>query len=109
MILLIVGVVIFFKLWEDKTRRKLLKKFKPEDDRARKGGVNFGQGEGREPDVENTTDGIERQRESERQESIQTTDVVKPRKAISSTRSNRPNIRDIIRRARERRTRTSSN
>ena len=90
-ILLFISLVWY--LWNAWSRKRLLKKYKPENDKARKGGEQCRAVERTEPNTSTAVEDIIRPNQPEGRELLQTTDV-------SNTRKDSSSIRNLLRKRR---------
>ena len=90
-ILLFISLVWY--LWRAWSKRRLIKKYKPENDKARKGGEQLRAIERTKPDTSTAVEDIIRPNQPEGRELLQTTDV-------SNTRKDSSSIRKLLRRRR---------
>jgi len=102
-IIILIGMYLFWKLWFKSSTKKLLKNYNPENDRAKKTEKQraFIRGteqeiERRESTTEDSVASIDRQGESKGRESLQTTTPNNNRKDGKSVRKNGSSIRRFL-------------
>jgi len=106
-IIIIALVVIFMLKWREDSRKKLLKEYRPEDDKSRKGGAEIfeEQNRTREPTIESTTTSSIGQGEPERQQLLQTTKIdtgsrekSNPKSISNSNKRKHRSLKELFRR-----------
>lgn len=95
-IFILIYMFLFWKIWLSVSRKKLLRNYKPEDDKARQGEIRRGTEEaGRvkatTPAIRNTDASVSRPEQLERREFL-------PKTTADTTRKNRKGIRKFLRR-----------
>lgn len=97
-ILILIFIVLAWKIWYSLSKKILAKKYKPENDKSRKGGVQAPEFRGTEPIANLETESSGGSDESERRELLQATDANPTREDSNCPRRNPKGIDRLFRR-----------
>ena len=101
-IFILISVIVLWKVWDSLSRRRLIKKYKPENDKSRKGGAtNQGRLAKTERGVNLEIESSGGSDKSEGRELFSTTDVNSVGENSDSTRRNSKGLNKLLRRSKK--------
>jgi len=98
--IVILFVLLYWQIWRKLSTRRALKKYKPEDDKSKKGGEYFGDIAARERSPKIPTVSATRHSEPEGRELLQTTTTSSVREDSSKPRKSSSRLRKLLKRRR---------
>lgn len=102
LILALVFIYLFWKVWESFSQKRLAKKYNPDNDKSRKGGaINYGELKRTERGVTLEPASVIRPEQPEGRELFQETTSSDVGKDSNIPRENSPGVRKLLRRSRK--------